>query len=142
MVGIPIKLVEDDKKIDPFHVLQARVYYEDTDAGGVMFYANHLKFCERGRTEFLRARGFENSQIFRDFGIIFVVRKLEAEYLAPARLDDLLTIRTSLSSRSKTSLTFAQKILNNDQTLFEMLCVIVAVGKNGKPQRLPEEISL
>ncbi len=85
-----------------------RVYYEDTDAGGVMYYANYLKFMERARTEWLRNLGFGQSALSEQHGILFVVRTVELKYLRPARLDDALEILTDVESRGRASLTFKQ----------------------------------
>ena len=88
-------------------VWPARVYYEDTDAGGVVYYANYLKFLERARTEWLRALGFDQRDLMRDAGILFAVRHVEIDYLLPARFDDELRIEAAVERASKVSLTFA-----------------------------------
>lgn len=85
-----------------------RVYYEDTDAGGVVYYANYLRFMERGRTEWLRALGYEQDALRRQ-GTIFAVRRVTIDYLAPARFDELLTVRSRLTGLGGASLTFAQE---------------------------------
>lgn len=101
--------------------LELRVYYEDTDSGGVVYYANYLKFIERGRSEFLRELGFEQDQLINDQGVIFAVRSLQAEYLSPARFNDLLTIHTQVEKSRRASLIFSQKIrdLKQNKVLFE-----------------------
>ena len=78
------------------HSFPVRVYYEDTDLAGIVYYANYLKFIERGRTEFVRARGIDQSELKADQGIVFAVRRVEADYLRPAVFDDLLEVRTAL----------------------------------------------
>ena len=78
----------------PEHVFQCRVYYEDTDAAGIVYYANYLKFAERARSEFLRVRGISNRAVHEREGVVFAVRRLTVDYIAPARLDDLLDVRT------------------------------------------------
>ncbi len=88
-----------------------RVYYEDTDAAGVVFYANYLRFMERGRTEWLRALGYEQDELRRREGILFTVRGLALDYLAPARFNDLLTVRSSLARIGGASLAFTQGIM-------------------------------
>ena len=87
-----------------------RVYYEDTDSGGVVYYANYLRFMERARTEWMRALGFEQDQLIREEGIVFAVRTANIEYLRPARFNDLLTVMTELRQRGRASLTFIHTI--------------------------------
>ena len=89
-----------------------RVYYEDTDAGGVVFYANYLKYIERGRTEYLRDLGFEQGSLAKQHGMVFVVKSVSADYLSPAYLDDVIEVQTSIDLIKNASLVFAQKILN------------------------------
>lgn len=87
-----------------------RVYYEDTDSGGVVYYANYLKFMERARTEWLRALGFEQDELLHKEGILFAVRHIEADYKRPARFNDALIVSAAIKTRGKASLTFQQKI--------------------------------
>jgi len=87
-----------------------RVYYEDTDSGGVVYYANYLKFMERGRTEWLRSLGFEQDELREKEGILFAVRKVEVDYLSPARFNDALLVSVEIQSRGKASLVFRQEI--------------------------------
>ncbi|MCW8943313.1 MAG: tol-pal system-associated acyl-CoA thioesterase [Sedimenticola sp.] len=87
-----------------------RVYYEDTDSGGVVYYANYLKFMERGRTEWLRELGFEQDELREKEGILFAVRKVEVDYRSPARFNDKLQVSARIISRGKASLTFQQEI--------------------------------
>lgn len=96
-----------------------RVYYEDTDAGGVVYYANYLKFLERARTEYLRHLGFGQEALMRDAGILFAVRRVEIDYLSPARFDDALRVEATLDAVSKVSMDFSQRIL---RTPDEVLC--------------------
>lgn len=88
-----------------------RVYYEDTDAGGVVYYANYLKFMERARTEWLRELGFEQDELMREPGVLFAVRRVEVDYLKPARFNDALTVVARVAERGRASLTFDQEIL-------------------------------
>ena len=90
--------------------IPVRIYYEDTDAGGVVYYANYLKFLERCRTEWLRSLGYEQAELLRDAGIAFVVRGVNLEYLKPARLDDLLTVSVDIEKISRSQLFFRQHI--------------------------------
>jgi acyl-CoA thioester hydrolase len=99
------------------HVLQVRVYYEDTDAGGVVYYANYLKYLERGRSEFLRALGFEQRALAREQGLAFAVRSLSVEYLKPAKLDDLLDVHTLVEVVGRAQVIFAQSITRGAERL-------------------------
>lgn len=105
--------------------LQLRVYYEDTDAGGIVYYANYLKFFERARTEWLRELGI-NQSTFLEQNIGFVVRKVEMDNLASARLDDLLTVISEIHDLKRASLVFHQKIINQQQQVLCQVKVIVA----------------
>lgn len=122
------------------HEISYRVYYEDTDAGGVMYHANHIKFCERGRTEFLRSLNLQNSDLHAENGVLFVVRKLEADYFKPARLEDLLRVRTKLLTVKNTSFLMQQDILKDGETLFSMKVLLVTVNTSGKPTPLPDQV--
>ncbi|MGQ9659104.1 MAG: tol-pal system-associated acyl-CoA thioesterase [Thermochromatium sp.] len=120
-----------------------RVYYEDTDAGGVVFYANYLCFMERGRTEWLRALGFEQDQLRAELGIIFAVTAVDLKYLVPARFNDLLTVRSSLSQQGGASLTFNQDILRAaDQAVCcrGVVKVVCLDATTLRPRRLPERL--
>ncbi len=94
-----------------------RVYYEDTDAGGVVFYANYLKFFERARTEYLRAAGFEQDQLMTEAGVIFVVRSVQVDYLKPARFNDLLQVTAEVTLAKKTSFMFKQQVIRENTVL-------------------------
>lgn len=100
----------------PF-VWPVRVYYEDTDAGGVVFYANYLKYMERARTELLRAHGFEQDELMMNPGIVFAVRSLAIDYRKPARFNDLLEVTAEITTLKKASLEFFQQITHHDQLL-------------------------
>jgi acyl-CoA thioester hydrolase len=104
-----------------------RVYYEDTDAGGVVYYANYLRFLERARTEFLRSHGFEQDQLKQQKGIIFAVRSVSIEYLKPALFNDMLSVTAQVSRLARASITFQQTIMRQtDQTLLSSASVKVA----------------
>ncbi|RZL40366.1 MAG: tol-pal system-associated acyl-CoA thioesterase [Rubrivivax sp.] len=116
-----------------------RVYWEDTDAGGIVFYANYLKFFERARTEWLRAAGVEQHQLREDTGLIFVVAATSLRYAAPARLDDLLTVTVEPQPAGRASLVVRQRALRGDTLLAEGEIRIGCVRADDlKPQRLPE----
>jgi acyl-CoA thioester hydrolase len=114
-----------------------RVYYEDTDAGGVVYYANYLKFAERARTEALRDIGVEQQALLSTHGLAFVVSHCEARFKAPARLDDLLTIRTRLNDSGTASLTMRQTITKDGELLVDLTVRIGVVNAAFRPTRLP-----
>ncbi|MCK5092602.1 MAG: tol-pal system-associated acyl-CoA thioesterase [Gammaproteobacteria bacterium] len=92
-----------------------RIYYEDTDSGGVVYYANYLKYMERARTEWLRSLGFEQDQLINEQGVIFAVRSINVEYKKPARFNDLLQVSAELIERGGASLTFRQNVVNENK---------------------------
>ncbi|MDP1527559.1 MAG: tol-pal system-associated acyl-CoA thioesterase [Rhodocyclaceae bacterium] len=118
-----------------------RVYYEDTDSGGVVYYANYLKYLERGRTELLRSLGVEQQKLLAETGLAFAVRSLSAEYLKPARLDDLLQIETAIQDLGRAQVTFAQSVVRGDEILLtatvRVACLVLA---KGKPAAMPKEL--
>lgn len=122
------------------HQVDYRVYYEDTDAGGIMYHSNFINFCERGRSELLRYIGIPASEVMNKTGVGFVVRYLEANYTAMARLDDLLSVFTTVKAMKNTSFVMEQEILCQNSTAFKMDITIVCINENGKPTRIPEEL--
>lgn len=118
------------------HSFPVRVYYEDTDAGGVVYYANYLKFAERARTEALRSRGLNQSEL--DY--FFVVRHAEIDLRKPARLDDLLTIETRVAEFGKASFVMEQAIARGKEALVAVTVKIACVGKDFRPKKLPEDL--
>ena len=117
-----------------------RVYYEDTDFGGIVYYANYLKFIERARSEWVRSLGMDQSDLKADRNMIFAVRHLVADYLAPAKFDDVLQIITLLESKSVARLVLKQDIFRDKELLFSARVTLVALTQSGKPTRLPAEI--
>lgn len=119
--------------------MQFRVYYEDTDAGGVVYHGRYLGFFERGRTEYFRERGFSVQQL-HDEGTVFPVVRMEIDFRYPARLDDLVLVETELVSAGKTSFTMQQKLLRSEdgKLLAEAKVTLVCVNGEMKPKRLPE----
>lgn len=105
-----------------------RVYYEDTDAGGVVYYANYLRFFERARTEWLRAIGFEQTQLVSDSGIVFAVRHVEIDYRSPARLDDALVVELQIADLGRASLSFRQRLLRDDALLSAATVKVVCLN--------------
>jgi|SRR5690625_1217102 len=123
------------------HKLPIRVYYEDTDAGGIVYYANYLKYFERARTEWLRALGVSQADLAQKHKQIFVVKKSEIEYLAPARHDDLLIIQSHIKHLGGASLTFVQQAVMNDTVLCQCETVIVCVhSETMRPVKLHSDI--
>lgn len=120
--------------------ISLRVYYEDTDLAGIVYYANYLKFIERGRSEFVRARGIDQTALKAQAGIVFAVRKVEADYLSPAKFDDLLTVETSLTELKGASLTMAQRVLRDGVVLFAAQVVLVCLSETGRAARLPDAV--
>ena len=121
-----------------FHKL--KVYYEDTDAGGVVYYANYLKFIERARTEALVTLGFNNKKIKEDFGFLIVVKSCYIEYKISAYLEDELTIRSFVKSITKTSFFMSQFITRGDDLIAEAKVHLVFVNTEGKPVRIPDSL--
>jgi acyl-CoA thioester hydrolase len=118
-----------------------RVYWEDTDAGGIVFYANYLKFFERARSEWLRAAGFGQQQMREDFGILFVVTDTALRYRAPARLDDQLTISVEPAPARGAALDLEQAALRGEATLVDSRISIACVdATNLRPRRIPKPI--
>ncbi|MGH1403125.1 MAG: tol-pal system-associated acyl-CoA thioesterase [Alphaproteobacteria bacterium] len=123
------------------HSIPIRIYYEDTDAGGIVYHANYLKFAERGRTEFLRHTGYSNQNLHETRDIMFVVRHIDIDYLKPSSLDDLLSMETTILSMKNSSFVMHQKVLRGEETIADMKVVLVCVQVNDYiPTRLPKDI--
>lgn len=123
------------------HCWPVRVYYEDTDAGGVVFYANYLKFMERARTEWLRGLGVEQQKLAQESDIGFVVAELDMKYRAPAKLDDQLIVQTTITQAGRASLNFAQRVVLADKVLAEGQIRVGCVRLSRlKPAVLPETL--
>jgi acyl-CoA thioester hydrolase len=124
----------------PFH-FDIRVYWEDTDAGGVVFYANYLKFFERARTEWLRSLGFGQEALRLEAGLMFVVAHTSVNYLQPARLDDVLTLSVQVREAGRASMVIAQQALRQGALLAEGDIKIGCVdAQTFRPRRIPAEI--
>lgn len=119
---------------------EIRVYWEDTDAGGVVYYANYLKFAERARTEALRNVGIVQAELLHDHGIAFVVRHAGIEFLKPARLDDLLTIETDLTDIGSASLTLRQTVRRGHERLAEVAVKLGTIDARFRPCRMPAPV--
>lgn len=118
-----------------------RIYYEDTDAGGIVFYANYLKFFERARTEMLRAKGFEQDQLIINETIIFAVRSLTIDYLSPARFNEQIEVSSKISQLKKASLIFEQWITRGESLLCQAMVTIVCLNaKTLRPKAIPSTL--
>ena len=122
------------------HMLPVRVYYEDTDAAGIVYYANYLKFAERGRTEMLRALGVEQDRLRTETGMQFVMREGEVKYRRPARLDDALVVETTLTYLGAASVGMRQVIRRNDEEVARFTANVACTGIDGKPMRMPAQL--
>jgi acyl-CoA thioester hydrolase len=123
------------------HLYNLRVYWEDTDAGGLVYHANYLKFAEPARTEMLRHIGIEQEKLRGDSGMLFVVRRLVAEYLLPARLDDQLAVATQVKHLGGASLDLDQEVRRDDRPLVRLALRIACLDRDGRPSRLPADIA-
>jgi len=119
------------------HSIPLRVYYEDTDAAGIVYYANYLKFIERGRTEMMRRLVFAHSTVRNESGIIFTVRRLSADYRSPARLDDWLSIDTNVLDIAGATLSLDQRVCREGTVLAAFELLVACIGDDGRPRRVP-----
>ena len=122
------------------HRWPIRVYYEDTDLAGIVYYANYLKFIERARSEMVRAAGIDQTAM-KAAGQVFAVARLEADYRAPAKFDDELIVETSVTKTTPARLTLQQVITRKSTLIFEAKVVLVCLGPDGRPTRLPPQIT-
>ena len=120
------------------HCHPIRVYYEDTDLAGIVYYANYLKFIERGRSEWVREMGIDQSEMREAFGIVFAVRRIEADYLKPAKFDDDLIVSTALVKQSAARIVLEQQVLRGDEVLFFSIVTLVCLKNDGSPARVPQ----
>lgn len=136
------RLGEDEQ--GQFHRLPVRVYFEDTDAGGVVYHASYVRFCERGRTDFLRLLGVEARQLISGEAsnepAAFVVRRMTLDFKRPARMDDLLVVETRVKEMGGASVTLIQVVSRDGRPVFEADVVVVLVSVAGKPLRLTHAI--
>ena len=124
----------------PF-TLPVRVYYEDTDAGGVVYYANYLKFCERARTEWLRTFGVSQQALIDEQGLGFVVRSVQADYRASARLDDALEVITQVAMLRRASILFEQQLVRGQELLFTARVLLASIDLHRqKPVAIPASL--
>ena len=118
--------------------LPVRVYYEDTDMAGIVYYANYLRYIERGRSEWVRAVGLDQNHMKDVEGIVFAVCRVEADYLAPARLDDLLEVATWVAEKRPARMVMGQEVRRDGLVLFRAMVTVVCMSTAGRPVRLPQ----
>lgn len=119
------------------HSFALRVYYEDTDLAGIVYYANYLKFIERGRTEWVRGLGVDQTRVKAEQGIVFAVRRVVADYLRPAKFDDELVVTTELLAISGARIELRQAVMRGAERLFVADVTLVCLTDSGAPARLP-----
>ncbi|PTV93874.1 acyl-CoA thioester hydrolase [Rhodobacter aestuarii] len=122
------------------HSFPIRVYYEDTDLAGIVYYANYLKFIERGRSEWVRALGVDQVAMKRDHGLVFAVRRVEADYLKPAKFDDELTVSTELVAETGARIVVEQVVWRAGEKLFAATVTLVCLTEAGAAARLPADV--
>ena len=123
------------------HSINFRIYYEDTDSAGIVYYANYLKFAERARTEMIRELGINQQELMDSKGVGFVVTHVKADFKKPAKLDDIVEVKTNITNIGKTRITMQQDILKNDNLLVSITVKLAMINNQGKPVRLPEDIT-
>lgn len=119
------------------HRFEVRVYYEDTDLAGIVYYANYLKFIERARSEWVRGLGVDQARLRAEAGLVFAVRRVEADYLRPAVFDDLLGVTTELVELGGARIVLDQAVWRGEERLFAARVVLVCLGADGRAARLP-----
>lgn len=124
------------------HSIPVRVYYEDTDLAGIVYYANYLKFIERARSEWIRELGIDQNRLKDEQGLVFAVRRVEADYLAPARFDDLLAVTTAPARIGTARIEVVQQVRRGETLLFEARVTLACVATaTMRPARLPAELT-
>ncbi|SES13324.1 acyl-CoA thioester hydrolase [Tranquillimonas rosea] len=126
--------------MDTPHRFPVHVYYEDTDLAGIVYYANYLRFIERARTEWVRDLGIDQGRLKDEQGIVFAVRRVEADYLRPARFDEDLTVETRLVSSGGARVVLTQDVTREGAVLFSSVVTLVALSDGGRPARLPADL--
>ena len=124
------------------HKFAVRVYYEDTDLAGIVYYANYLKFIERARTEWVRGLGIDQTALKEDEGVVFAVRRVEADYLNSAKFDDELVVETSPILVTGARIVLQQDVKREEEVLFSSQVTLVALSDSGQPVRLPHNLRL
>ena len=119
-----------------------KVYYEDTDSGGVVYYANYLKFTERARTNMIQELGFKLNQLKDDYDCLFIVKKVNCEYLQSTKLEDILEVHSKIIQVKNASFELEQNIFRDNKIIFQSNIIMVCVNTEGKPKKIPENIAL
>ncbi|MCU0828931.1 MAG: tol-pal system-associated acyl-CoA thioesterase [Tabrizicola sp.] len=122
------------------HRFGVKVYYEDTDLAGIVYYANYLKFIERARTEWVSSLGVDQGRLRAEAGIVFAVRRIEADYLRPAKFGDELVVETALQSVGGARIVLEQVVLRGGERLFASVVTLVCLTEDGHAARLPVEL--
>ena len=123
------------------HSFPVRVYYEDTDAGGIVYHASHVRFFERGRTEFLRHLGVDQVDLASEGqGLLFAVRRMEIDYLRPAKLDDLLSVTTRTRMVGGARVVMEQVLARGEETIASAVVTVVCLDAEGRPHRVPADL--
>ena len=122
------------------HEYRLKVYYEDTDSGGVVYYANYLKFIERARTDLIQVLGFSLSQLSNDLDILFVVKKIDCEYVTSAKLENELVVRTKILEIKNASFSLQQIIERNSELIFNSKILMVCINSIGRPKKIPKNL--
>ena len=117
-----------------------KIYYEDTDSGGVVYYANYLKFTERARTNLINDLGFSLKKLSEDYDCLFIVKKMNCDYLHSARLEDELIVQSKFLKINNASFDLEQNILRNDQIIFTSEITMVCVSSLGQPKKIPQDL--
>tara|TARA_B100001113_G_scaffold345451_1_gene335069 strand:- start:67 stop:462 length:396 start_codon:yes stop_codon:yes gene_type:complete len=115
-----------------------KVYYEDTDAGNVVYYANYLKFLERARTEMISSIGISNKKLIDEYGIFIIVKSCKIEYKKPVMLEDLIEVNSNVKSVTRSTITMDQIIKKDENIVTEAEIVLITVNKSGKPVKIPD----
>lgn len=122
------------------HIATFRIYYEDTDLAGIVYYANYFKFIERARTDWVRELGIDQTRLKEDAGLVFAVARVEADFKVPAKFDDMVTVETRLDRMTGARLVLDQKISRNGTLLFDSIVTLVCLTSDGRPAKIPAEI--
>jgi acyl-CoA thioester hydrolase len=122
------------------HHFPVRVYFADTDAAGLVYHATYFVFAERARTEMMRLAGFDHGDLHKRLGMLLGVRSCQAEYLRPARLDDLLEIRTTIEELAGASLRLRQEVWRGEDEIARVAIRLACIGADGRPSRIPDQV--
>ena len=122
-------------------IFPIKVYYEDTDSGGLVYYANYLKFTERARTNMIQELGFTLNQLHDDHDCLFIVKKVSCEYLQSAKLEDFLEVQSSIIQVRNASFELEQNISRDGKIIFHSTIIMVCINTQGQPKKIPEKIA-